>query len=61
MLNEVKHLALEQDLRQAAGVRFFAALRMTSYICSYQNHTYAKVSQVEYNDVISGGQKCKAD
>jgi hypothetical protein len=46
MLNEVKHLGLEQDLCQVVGVRFFAALRMTSIIYSSQNYTYVKVSQV---------------
>ena len=46
MLNEVKHLGLEQGLFQVVGVRFFAALRMTSAICVSQNYTYVRVSQV---------------
>jgi len=48
MRNKVKHLGLEQDLRKIVGVRFFAALRMTSFIYSYQKTIYVKVSQVEY-------------
>jgi len=46
MLNEVKHLELKEDLHQVV-VRFFAALRMTSFIYSCQNNTCVKVSQVE--------------
>ena len=46
MLNEVKHLGLEKDLCQVVGVRFFAALRMTSIIYSSQNYTFINVSQV---------------
>ena len=46
MLNGVKHLGLEQDLCQVVGMRFFAALRMTSIIYSFQNYTYVEVSKV---------------
>jgi len=55
MLNGVKHLGLEQDLFLVVGVRFFAALRMTSSILLFLKNFHNLLSRYLFVQSSAGG------